>query len=166
MESDTDSMSNVSSHESPSPDHVPPIHLVRPSYTVGWVPHDIIRRHAGAALFNTVFEMPQQRPVVVFVPTEAYWELTRSQPTQKILKATSLWRFFRLNPWGPDYRRAWELQCSLQRNGNAEVTGFDEHLVQITVIRQMVREALHTTGVSSTPRKPHSEREGHSNRAR
>ena len=90
MESDTDSMSDVSSHKSPSPDYVPPIHLVRTSYTVGWVPHDIVRQHAGAALLNPVFETPQQRPVVVFVPTEAYWELTRSQPTQEILKAASL----------------------------------------------------------------------------
>ena len=145
---DTDSTSNVSSHDSPSPDQVPPIHLVRSSYTVGWVPHDVVRRHAGAALLNAVFETPQQRPVVVYVPTEAYWELTRSQPTLDILKSASLWRFFRLNPWGPDYRRAWELQCSLQRNGDAKITGFDKHPVQFTLTRQMVREALHTSGVS------------------
>ena len=147
-ETDSSTASDVSSHTSTSPDHVPPIHLVRSSYTTQWVPQDVVRRHAGAALLNSIFETPDERMVVVYVPTEAYWELTRERQTKKVLKAASLWRFFRLKPWGPDYRRAWELQCSLTREGRAEITGFDGHLTQIVVDRDTIRAALHTTGLT------------------
>ena len=81
--------------------------------------------------------------MVVFVPTEAFWQIARSQ---RILKAASFWRFFRLHPWGPDYRRAWELQCSLERDGLATITEFDGHPVQFTLTCQMIREVLHTGG--------------------
>ena len=67
---------------------------------------------------------------------------------QRILEAASFWRFFRLQPWGLDYRRAWELQCSLERDGLATITGFDGHPMQFTLTRQMIREALHTEGIS------------------
>ena len=72
---------------------------------------------------------------------------SKSSADTEILQAASLWRFFRLSPWGPDYRRAWELQNTL-RDGRAEVTGFDGHMVQILVDRDTVREALHTTGLT------------------
>lgn len=120
---------------------------MRSSYTTQWVPQDVVNRHAGAALLNTFFETPDQRPVVVYVPTEAYWELARVRQTRQILQAASLWRFFRLPPWGPDYRRAWELQCTL-KDGRAEVTGLDGHLEQIIVTREVVRAALHTNGIT------------------
>ena len=84
----------------------------------------------------------------MYVPIEAFWKLSRERQTKDILKAASLWIFFRLSPWGPDYKRAWELQCSLQRDGRAEITGFDDHITQIIVDRQTIREALHTTGIS------------------
>ena len=145
---DSDSDSDVSSHASPSSDHVPAVPLLRCSYTVGWVPADVVQLHAGAALLNGVFETPQQRPVMVFVPTEPFWQMARSQPTQKILEAANFWRFFKLKPWGPDYRRAWEFQCSLKRSSQATVTGFDGHPIQFTVTKQMIRQALHTTGMA------------------
>ena len=66
------SISNDSLHQSPSLDIVPPLSLIRSTYTAGWVPPKIVLRHAGAALLHGMFETPQQRPVVVFVPTEAY----------------------------------------------------------------------------------------------
>ena len=142
------SESDISLHKSPSPDTVPPLALIKSTYTVGWVPSEIVHRHARAALLHGMFETPQQRPVVVFVPTEAFWQIARSQPTQRILEAASFWRFFRLQPWGPDYRQAWELQCSLERDGLATMTGFDGHPVQFTLTCQMIREALHTSGAS------------------
>ena len=106
---------------------IPPLQLIRSTYTVGWVPPKIVQRHAGVALLHKMFEIPQQGPVVVFVPTEAYWQIARSQPTQRILEATSFWRFFKLRPWGLDYKRAWELECSLERDGLATITWFDGH---------------------------------------
>ena len=142
------SESDASPHASPSPDTVPPLALIRSTYTAGWIPSEVVRRHAGAALLHGMFETPLLRPVVVFVPTETFWQIARSQPTQRILEAASFWRFFRLQPWGPDYRRAWELQCNLERDGLATVTGFDGHPVQFTLTRQMIREALHTEGIS------------------
>ena len=129
---------DISLHQSPSPDIVPPLTLIRSTYTAGWVPSKIVRRHAGAALLHGMFETPQQRLVVVFVPTEAFWQIARSQPTQRILEAASFWRFFRLRPWGLDYRHAWELQCSLDRDGLAMITGFDGHPVQFTPTRQII----------------------------
>ena len=99
---DSSSESDVSPHSSPSPDTVPPLALIRCTYTAGWIPSEIVRRHAGAALLHGIFEMPQQRPVVVFVPTEAFWQIARSQPTQRILETASFWRFFKLRPWGLD----------------------------------------------------------------
>ena len=101
--------SDVSLHQSPSLDTVPPLSLIRSTYTAGWVPLEIVRRHARATLLHGVFETPQERLVVVFVPIKAYSQIARSQPTQQILEAASFWRFFRLRPWGPDYKQAWEL---------------------------------------------------------
>ena len=86
--------------------------------------------------------------MVVFIPTEAFWQIAWSQPTQRILKAASFWRFFRLQPWGPDYKRAWELQCSLERDGLATVIGFDGHPIKFTLTHQMIRETLHIGGAS------------------
>ena len=63
---------DVSSHHSPSLDLVPPIQLIKSTYTMGWVPTNKVQRHAGVALLHKMFEMPQQRPMVVFVPIEAY----------------------------------------------------------------------------------------------
>ena len=99
MDSDTDT--DVLAHPSPSPNHVPAVQIVRSVYTIGWVPADVMQRHAGAALFSGIFETPQQRPVITFVPTEPFWDLAKSQPTNKVLKAASFWRFFKLKPWGP-----------------------------------------------------------------
>ena len=64
---------DVSLHQSPSPDTVPPLSLIRSTYTAQWVPPEIVSKHARAALLHGIFETPQQRPVIVFVPTEAYW---------------------------------------------------------------------------------------------
>ena len=145
---DSTSEFDVSSYHSPSPDLVPSLELTRITYTTGWVLPKIVQRHAGAALLHGFFETPKQRQVVVFVPTKEYWQIVKSQLTQRILQVASFWCFFRLKPRGPDYRRAWELQCSLERDGQATMIGFYGHPLQFTITRQMVREALHTSGVS------------------
>ena len=103
---DSSSEFDVSLHPSPSPDTVPLLSLIKSTYTAGWVPLEIMRRHTEVALLHGIFETPQQRPVVFFVPTKAYWQIGKSQPTQQILEAASFWRFFRLRPWGPDYRQS------------------------------------------------------------
>lgn len=61
--------------------------------------------------------------------------------------------------WGPEYKRAWEFQCSLDRSRQAEVTDFDGHPIQFTVTKQMVHEALHTKGLFLPERNlTHSEK--------
>lgn len=69
---------------------MPPLQLVRSSYTTQWVPQDLVRRHAGAAILNSVFHTAEERVVVVYVPTEAYWELARERQTRRILQAAGL----------------------------------------------------------------------------
>lgn len=97
----------------------------------------------GAALLHTYFINKDGQKVLIYVPTEAMWQLARSQQVKRILAMSNLWRFFKLTPWGPDYQRAWELKKTLNKPGQATLTGFDGNPVQVTITPRTVKEALY-----------------------
>lgn len=51
--------------------------------------------------------------------------------------------YFKLKPWGPDLRRAWELVSSIDKDGSTLITDFDGHQVQVLITLPLIREALH-----------------------
>lgn len=134
-------MSSSSEDEgSPDPlqqDLVPPLLMIDPCYALMWIPKADMAA-VGAWLLHTYFLDEQQREIITYISTKKFFELHRDPTARKIFKTGNMAGYFKLRPWGPDLRRAWDLVHSIKKTGAALITDFDGTQLQVNISPKLI----------------------------
>ena len=139
-------MSSSSEDEgSPCPkliDLIPHLPMIDPCNATMWV-SEIDMSAAGARLLHTYFPDKKGREILTYVSTKKFFELHKELAAREIFKTANMAGYFKLKPWDPDLRRAWELVRFINKTGAAIITDFDGHQVQVNISPKVFRDALH-----------------------
>ena len=96
-----------------------------------------------ASLARGTFTDDTGRTVLVMVPTNSFFALHALDPNApRIWSSLSLDGYFALSAWGPDFRRSWEVLCTLSDNNTCTITDFEGDQVEITLDRALIRRDL------------------------
>ena len=116
---------------------MPPLLMIDPCYALMWIP-DADMAAVGARLLHTYCLDEQQREILTYIPTKKFFELHRDPTARKIFKTANMANYFKLQPWGPDLRRAWELVRSIDKIGAALITDFDGTQLQVSISPKLI----------------------------
>ena len=116
--------------------------MIDPCYATMWVSERDMTA-AGARLLHTYFLDEKGWEILTYVPTKNFFALHKDAAARKIFKTANMAGYFKLKPWGPDLRRAWELVRSIDKTSATTITNFDGHQVQVNISPKVISNALH-----------------------
>lgn len=108
-----------------------------------------------ACLFKGTFYDKQNKKVGVVLPPENFFKLHKAKECQEVFRKVGLDGYFNLPPWGVDIQRSYELMTTIDKDGNAVLTGKDGEELTINITEETVCDALKLPPPNIAMKLPH-----------
>ena len=86
---------------------------------------------------------------------DSFFALHQAEPNMQVFRQVGLDGYFRLEPWGVDVQRAYELMTTINSDGVATLSMPEGETVQVQISEDLISEALHLPKSSSAFKIPH-----------
>lgn len=110
---------------------------------------------ADSCIFKGKFKDKDQKTVGTVILPDIFFDFNKAPGVIEVFEKVGLDGYFKLDLWGVDTQRAYELMTTIDEDGVATLTSKSGEATQVQIFEDLIIEALHLPHSERAVRVPH-----------